>query len=63
MLYDDTRYYVEFYPRWVENCGFLTGRYAKSGFARAFGAQLVLLLSSNHFLAVFFVLPTLWKSS
>ena len=57
--YDDTKYYVEFYPHWVESCGFMTGRFADSRFARSVGTQLVLLITTNHFLAIFFVLPTM----
>ena len=52
--YDDRRAYVEFFPRWHQRLG-SSGPMA----LQAIGAQLIILLTSNHFFAVFFVLPSM----
>lgn len=56
--YDDSKAYVQFFPSWHEKlvsgvCG------NSSSLGRTLGAQLVLVLVTNHYLAVLFVLPTL----
>ena len=54
--YDDSKVYVHFYPQWHENVSCHT---RTSPILRSLGAQVVNVLSTNHFLSVFFVLPTM----
>ena len=60
--YDDKRAYVEFFPRWHETLGqggLGVARLRTSKAYQAFAFQLSLLLDTNHFFAVFFVLPSI----
>jgi len=53
--YDDRRSYVEFFPRWHQRLG---GSSSNMAF-RAVGSQLIILLTSNVYFAIFFVLPSM----
>ena len=62
VLYDDKRAYVEFFPRWHSFLGQegLGSRILAASITwQAWAAQLTVLLASNHYLAVFFVLPSM----
>ena len=62
MLYDDKRAYVEFFPRWhsfLGQEGLGSKILAASITWQAWAAQLTVLLASNHYFAVFFVLPSM----
>ena len=62
VLYDDRRAYVEFFPRWHSFLGQegLGSKILKASITwQAWAAQLTVLLASNHYLAIFFVLPTM----
>ena len=62
VLYDDRRAYVEFFPRWHSFLGQegLGSKILKASITwQAWAAQLTVLLASNHYFAVFFVLPTM----
>ena len=54
--YDDSKAYVEFFPTWHS---YLTGERRNSVVWKLLGAQLVLVLCTNHYAMVFFILPTL----
>ena len=54
--YDDSKAYVEFFPTW-HSC--LTGERRNSVLWKLLGAQMVLVLCTNHYAMVFFILPTL----
>ena len=62
VLYDDKRAYVEFFPRWhsfLGQEGLGSKILAASITWQAWAAQLTVLLASNHYFAVFFVLPSM----
>jgi hypothetical protein len=53
--YDDRHAYTAFYPKWFEFLSCFGG----SKLFRSVGAQLILLGTTNHFLMIFFVLPSI----
>ena len=62
VLYDDRRAYVEFFPRWHSFLGQegLGSKILKASITwQAWAAQLTVLLASNHYFAIFFVLPSM----
>ncbi len=54
--YDDSKAYVAFFPTWHE---YVAGGRTTSTLVKILGAQLVVVICTNHFLAVLFILPTL----
>ena len=54
--YDDSKAYVQFFPAWHE---WLTGGRSASTIWKIIGAQFVIVLCTNHYAMIFFILPTL----
>ena len=54
--YDDSKAYVQFFPSWHE---WLTGGRTNSILWKIIGAQLVIVLCTDHIAMIFFILPTL----
>jgi len=54
--YDDAKAYVQFYPHWHE---MISCHSRENAILRAFGANFVLVMTTNQWLYIFFVLPDL----
>ena len=54
--YDDSKAYVQFFPAWHE---WLTGGRTNSMMWKIIGAQMVIVLCTDHIAMIFFILPTL----
>jgi hypothetical protein len=54
--YDDSKAYVQFFPAWHE---WLTGGRTNSNMWKIMGAQMVIVLCTDHIMMIFFILPTL----
>jgi hypothetical protein len=54
--YDDSKAYVQFFPSWHE---WLTGGRTNSNLWKIIGAQMVIVLCTDHIAMIFFILPTL----